>query len=128
MKPSRESVELARYCILRVAENIGDPDAGRLLAELADRLAPGPGPSKSRRASKAALARRVRHVWRTNYKGLSALGAAAEMHQAATRYAASLTHRGGVVPLTEPTATWHALLGEGRIPRPRTIREWLSAE
>src|SRR5690606_19355657 len=113
--------------LIRSAENIGDPHAGRILAELAEKLTPRPGPSKARRASKAALGRRVRNVWRTHYKSLSASAAAHEMAGSVVRYSLSAGYKGGVEPVMAPNATWHAVLTtEPKAPSVRTFQRWLA--
>ena len=87
MNPPVESTDLARKWLLRLAENIGDPHAGRMIAEKADELGPRvSGPSRARQRATAKRDTGLRRLHKADFANYSARAAAAEFASHAARY------------------------------------------
>lgn len=119
-----------RQQITALAERLSNPANSALVADLAQKLTPKPGPSKARLMSKAEQARRVRHLWRKFYSSESPANAARLLAESANSYhTRKWPHdvAAGRDTPTEPNATWRAMLDAGiKLPSDRTIRRWLA--
>lgn len=127
------SIELARSWLQRSAENIGDPHAGRLLAELADHLGPRlSGPSKARQRAIERRDRGLRQHFRERYSGKSARAAAEEIAARAARYAGSRL-RHDIAEGRSPVSgieliVFEAVRDGARVPGPEQLRAILGGK